>query len=330
MDSTARGRGFAWYAWAVLGFNLAVILCEAVVRATGSVETCGAPWPLCQGLVIPHFNRITAVIEFAHRASSGIDLVLVGGLVYLAFRQFARGDSVRRYATAAAFFTLTETLTGAALVLYGEVGKKISLSSVGILSLHLANTFLLLAALALTAWGTWEPASQPTARKLVETRAGKPFRLRLAFGTGVVATFIVAIFGTIELFRAGSLVHAMHWDFAAPISPIMIVRIIYPLIAFVSGIYLLVLGAYEFLTGTPAARRLAEWLLGLVVLHLWTSVFSVLVISPIWRQVVNLFATDLIWVALVVLAAEALGWRRAVPPVPPQLELAAATGTPHP
>jgi len=46
----ARGeRRFAIYAWAVLAYNLPVILWGAVVRVTGSGAGCGDHWPLCMG-----------------------------------------------------------------------------------------------------------------------------------------------------------------------------------------------------------------------------------------------------------------------------------------
>jgi heme A synthase len=39
----------ARFAWAVLVYNVAVILWGAYVRATGSGAGCGAHWPLCNG-----------------------------------------------------------------------------------------------------------------------------------------------------------------------------------------------------------------------------------------------------------------------------------------
>ncbi len=149
--SLASDRRFAAYAWCVLGYNLLVILWGAVVRATGSGAGCGEHWPLCQGVVIPHASQIATLIEFAHRASSGIAVILVVLLLVFAFRQFSSGHVVRRHAAAALIFTLTEGLIGAALVLFGQVGTNASLTRAWILSLHLTNTFLLLAFLALTA-----------------------------------------------------------------------------------------------------------------------------------------------------------------------------------
>lgn len=121
--SPAWDRRFAFCAWSVLAYNLLVILWGAVVRATGSGAGCGEHWPLCQGVVIPHAAQIATLIEFAHRISSGLAVILVVLLLVLAWRQFPAGHPARRYAAAALVFTLTEGLIGAALVLFGQVGN---------------------------------------------------------------------------------------------------------------------------------------------------------------------------------------------------------------
>ena len=61
----------ARYAWAVLAYNVAVILWGAYVRATGSGAGCGAHWPLCNGEVVPRAAGVATLIEFSHRATSG-------------------------------------------------------------------------------------------------------------------------------------------------------------------------------------------------------------------------------------------------------------------
>ena len=155
--SSSWNRRFGLYAWCVLAYNLVVILWGAVVRATGSGAGCGEHWPLCQGVVIPHAAQIATLIEFAHRASSGVAVILVVLLLVFAFRQFASGHAVRRYAAAALIFTLTEGLIGAALVLFGQVGNNASLTRAGVLSLHLINTLLLLASIALAARAAGAP-----------------------------------------------------------------------------------------------------------------------------------------------------------------------------
>ena len=62
----------ARYAWGVLGINLLVILWGAYVRATGSGAGCGSHWPLCNGEVVPRSAGLATLIEFTHRATSGV------------------------------------------------------------------------------------------------------------------------------------------------------------------------------------------------------------------------------------------------------------------
>ena len=52
------------FAWAVVGYNVLVIVWGAVVRATGSGAGCGDNWPLCNGQVVPLNPRVATVIEF--------------------------------------------------------------------------------------------------------------------------------------------------------------------------------------------------------------------------------------------------------------------------
>src|SRR5690242_11087890 len=65
--SHARQRRFARYAWAVLLYNLPVILFGAYVRATGSGAGCGPHWPFCGEAAGWH-----RTVEFTHRLSSGM------------------------------------------------------------------------------------------------------------------------------------------------------------------------------------------------------------------------------------------------------------------
>ena len=77
-----------------LGINLVVILLGALVRATGSGAGCGRSWPTCHGTLVPELEGATA-IEFTHRASSGIALIVVAVMVWLAFKVTERGHPAR-------------------------------------------------------------------------------------------------------------------------------------------------------------------------------------------------------------------------------------------
>ena len=159
MQIQSSARRFARYAWSVLAFNIAVVLWGAFVRATGAGAGCGQHWPLCNGEILPRSPSLNTIIEFTHRATSGIDLVLVALLVFWAFRAFPKYHAVRQAATLSAVFLMTEALLGAALVLLEHVAGNQSSARAYSLSAHLLNTLTLLACLTLTAW--WATHDRP-------------------------------------------------------------------------------------------------------------------------------------------------------------------------
>ena len=144
----ASYRRFALW---VLGYNVAVALWGAMVRATGSGAGCGAHWPLCNGQMLPHSPAVETLIELVHRVMSGVAILLLVALVIGAFRSLPRGHAGRRSAVAAALFMVLEAAVGAALVLFGWVAKDASAARGGVVVIHLVNTFLLLGTIALTA-----------------------------------------------------------------------------------------------------------------------------------------------------------------------------------
>src|SRR5205807_5420529 len=147
----APHRVFARFAWFVLAWNLAVVLWGALVRITGSGAGCGNHWPLCNGQFTPNPTAAT-LIEYTHRAMTGLDSVLIVALWIGAFRAFPRRHPARLGATLSAVFLGTEALIGAALVKLDHVARNASAWRGLSLSTHLINTLTLLACLALTAW----------------------------------------------------------------------------------------------------------------------------------------------------------------------------------
>ena len=94
-------KRFGPFAWVVLAFNLIVILWGGFVRASGSGAGCGAHWPVCNGQLIPRDAAIETLIEYSHRLTSGVALLMLLVLVIWAFRSFPARHRVRRVALAA-------------------------------------------------------------------------------------------------------------------------------------------------------------------------------------------------------------------------------------
>ena len=295
---------FAIYAWAVLAYNLLVILWGAYVRASGSGAGCGSHWPLCKGEVIPLAPQIATLVEFSHRMTTGLAGLLVIGLVVGAFLAFPRGSAVRLGAALSLVFILVEGLVGALQVLLGLTADNASVGRAVIGSIHLANTFLMLAAMTLTAW--WASGGGP-----IQLRRQGP--LGWVFAVGLLGVLLVGASGAITalgdtLFPSDSLAAGLQADFSTGAHFLIQLRVIHPILAVLVGIYSMVAGRLAAAwRPSVATQRLAGVLIGLFGIQLLIGVLNVALLAPIYMQIIHLFMADLVWVALVLAAAAALG-----------------------
>jgi heme A synthase len=296
--SAPRQRRFAIFAWAVLAYNLAVVLWGAYVRATGSGAGCGNHWPLCDGPVTPQTPAGATVIEFTHRVTSGLDLMLVAALLVWAYRAYPKRHRVRLGATLSAIFLVTEALLGAALVLLDHVARNASSSRAWSLSAHLINTLTLLACLALTAWwGVGRPAVR------LRGRAAWMAAVTLtAFAVLGVSGAIAALGDT--LFPASSLAAGFARDFDPSANLFVRLRVWHPLIAAGAGAWVLYYAASAVSSGL--GRRLSYTVLALAGGQLAAGAINLLLLAPVGMQLVHLLLADLLWIALVLLSAERL------------------------
>jgi heme A synthase len=294
---------FAQYALLVLLYNLGVILWGAYVRASGAGAGCGSHWPLCNGEVIPRAPNMQTLIEFSHRLTSGVALLLVVGLVVWAFRAYARGHAARRWAVFSLLFILTEALIGAGLVLFEYVAENASIARALWMSGHLINTNLLLAALALTLWSA---ANDAQIHWRGQGLVG--WLLALAF----VGTMILGVSGAVTalgatLFPVTSLAEGLRQDLSPTAHVLIRLRFFHPFIALLMGVFLL-LAASFVRAWRPAlgTKRWAKALAALVVIQLFAGLSNLLLHAPIWLQLTHLLLADLVWIALVLLAVTAL------------------------
>jgi heme A synthase len=294
---------FAKYAWFALTFNLLVIVWGAYVRASGSGAGCGSHWPLCNGEVIPGSPTIKTIVEFSHRLSSGLALLLVAGALVWAFRAYAPKHRLRRYAAAAMFFMLMEAAIGAGLVLFEMVAENKSIARALWVSAHLVNTFLLVGTLALMAW------TATTGGRLNVRGQGSINRV---FAAAIVATLILGVSGAVSalgatLFPVTSLAGGLKQDLSPSAHILVRLRIFHPLIAIGVG-GLLILTSFFARSRRPdnGVRRWSGALVALVLVQLGAGAVNMLLHAPIWLQLVHLLLSDLVWVALVLLGCAAL------------------------
>jgi heme a synthase len=291
----------ARFAWATLAGNIAVVLWGAYVRATGSGAGCGNKWPLCGGNVLGTSAKSQTIIEFTHRVTSGVVLLMVAALVVWCWRATSRGHWARYSAIVAAVFLANEALLGAALVLLDHVAQDRSSGRIFFLCLHFGNTLLLLATLALTA--AW-------LSKGGRFRLTRNTRQKVVVGIGLLATMVIGITGAVAalgdtLFPATSLRSSFMQDFS-PGAPVLLrFRLLHPAVALIAAGYIL------WLIGKTSRRggRRSKAATGLVVLllaQLGIGILNVLLLTPIWLQILHLLVGDVFWIALVLASAELL------------------------
>jgi heme A synthase len=294
---------FARFAWTVLAYNLAVIVWGAYVRASGSGAGCGAHWPLCDGKIVPRPRSVEMAIELSHRVTSGVALVLVVVMCVWAFRVYPPGSSVRRGAMASVAFIIGEALVGAGLVLFALVAHDASIKRALSMSLHLTNTFFLLASMALTAWwATGFSGLLLRGQGAVRWLLGAALASMLVLGTSGA----VAALGD-TLFPARSLADGLAQDVSATAHVFLRLRLLHPFIA--TGAALLVLGAVagaRWLRPSPRVRMMSRLAAALFVVQYGAGLLNVTLLAPIPMQLVHLVLADLVWIALVLLAASAL------------------------
>ena len=164
------------------------------------------------------------------------------------------------------------------------------------ITIHLVNTFLLLGALALTAWwasGRGVPRRGSIPPKVLRRLAVAAGALVLVGAAGAITALGDTLFPPDE-FGAG---------FAADPTGGLLVRLrwVHPIIAVATAGYLLHLARR-----LPAPERMRSALASLVVVQVAAGLVNVALAAPVWMQVVHLFLADAIWILFVVTASESL------------------------
>jgi heme A synthase len=299
-NTAGRGRAAAArFAWATLCVNVAVVLWGAYVRATGSGAGCGNKWPLCGGPIVGASARTQTLIEFTHRATSGVALVMVAALVVLCWRVTVRGDLARYASVLAAVFLANEALLGAALVLLDHVAQDKSSGRVVFLCLHFGNTLLLLATLALTASWLSKGRNLAVSHSLPSMAA--------VIG-GLLATMFIGVTGAVAalgdtLFPATSVRASIAQDFSPAAPALLHFRLMHPVVAVIAGCYVL----WVILRSAGAGSgltRIARAFVVLLFAQAGLGVLNVLLLTPVWLQIVHLLVGDVLWILLVLASSD--------------------------
>jgi heme a synthase len=271
--------------------NLIVILLGATVRATGSGAGCGRSWPSCQGQLVPALEGATA-IEFAHRAASGLALVVVAWMIIRVFRESSRGALVRRGAVAVGISIVVEALIGMVIVLAEWVADDASIARAVSVPIHLVSTFVLLAGLVMTRY--WLVTDVRSHRRLRDQRALVLIGvgMLLIAATGAVTALADTLFPK-EFDARTAMTAGEHF--------LTRLRVAHPVVAVVAGA-----AAAWF-----AARRLdgpgsdpAKIVVGAVVIQIALGAANVALLTPLALSLIHLLVADILWMAWVWLGLE--------------------------
>ena len=124
-----------------------VLLAGALVTKTNSGRGCGDDWPLCNGKFIPAYT-LESMLEYSHRAVSGIVGILVLITAIVIYRAYGRRSEPFVHAMGALLFTIIQAILGAMAVKWEQ--------SSAVMALHfgfslLAFSFTLLLVLSVSA-----------------------------------------------------------------------------------------------------------------------------------------------------------------------------------
>ncbi|MFE8605033.1 COX15/CtaA family protein [Archangium violaceum] len=303
MSASVSSRGFRVLSWSTLVYTLAVVLWGAFVRATGSGAGCGDHWPVCNGEVVPRAPTLQTIIEYTHRLTSGLAMVLAVVLCVWGLRAHAKGHPVRKAAVFSLVFMLTEAAVGAGLVLFKMVAGNESLARAWWMAAHLINTFLLVGAMALTCW--WAEGRE----RLTWRQQGLTGWL---LGGSLAGLLVLGVSGAIAalgdtLFPASSLAEGFRQDISPTAHVLLRLRVLHPVLAVVMGALVVFSAAtVARLRPSPETKRAAAQLGVLYALQLVVGMVNLLLLAPVGMQLVHLLMADVVWIVLVRLSAAGL------------------------
>ena len=204
---------------------------------------------------------------------------------------------------------IVESLLGAALVLFGWVDQDASVGRQIVVPLHLTNTFLLLAALSLTAW--WA-SGNPAPRT-----AGRAREVRWLW-LGAVAMLVIGTSGALNaladtLFAADSVLGGVR-DELDPDAPLLVqIRAFHPVLSIVLGLAVGYIAQTLSRDAEAPTRRLSMIIVGLIVAQFFVGIANIFLLTPVETQVLHLAMADAIWIAFVLFGASLLGEPATVP-----------------
>jgi heme A synthase len=140
----------------------------------------------------------------------------------------------------------------------------------------------------------------------------------LQLGIGLIGIILVSAAGAVTalgdtLFPSQTLAAGLNADFDPTTAFLLRLRVIHPIVAILTVVFLLMLSRSLLNSDRPPAiTNSVRRLYLLIALQIVAGVLNVVLLAPLWMQVLHLVLADAFWLNLVVLTAEILAQPSAV------------------
>lgn len=281
---------FQKFALSLLIYTVLVILWGAWVRISHSGDGCGDTWPLCHGQLIPDAERGKTWVEYGHRLMSGIYGLVVIYFWWVARKVFTKDSFARKAAFATLFFTITEALLGAKLVLFQLVTTNDTPYRAFVMALHQLNSFMLTGAVALAfASALEDKVSRASAKKY----SAIPWLIVFIGITGAWASLSNSLFPTNNLWEG------LVADFSSSSHFLIRLRVLHPIIALVGGGSLALFFWIKSQTAeSHYIQKRSFQLFTVLVGALLFGIATLLLHAPVWMKIAHLAIAHSVWVLL--------------------------------
>ena len=294
-DGKIQNPRFARFAIGTLAYTVATILWGAWVRITGSGAGCGSHWPTCNGEVIPPSPSVETLIEFSHRLTSGLTLILAIILFIWGRKIAEKGSLLRKGVGGNLFFVLAEAALGAGLVIFELVENNDSVERAVVIALHLVNTFGLIGYGTVAIWAALGRDVGPAYAQWKRTFWPSTALLLFVGMSGAITALGDTLF---PVDTSIGLMDRLQSDLSPSEHFLVRLRYIHPIASIALGGLLLWFCSGPWRT-VPQAQKAVNILAGTVLLQLGLGWLNVQLGAPGWMQILHLLMADILWIAFV-------------------------------
>ena len=297
-----------YFSISVILFTLFNVALGAIVRATGSGAGCGISWPSCNGSLLISGQNEAELIEYMHRLSSGINLLLVFLLFYIVYQYARKNKNALSFTLLSVFFIILEAVIGAIIVLFQWVADDASIARAIIVPFHLINTFFLMFVLVGASWSLRQESSITLQYKNMYANY-----YWNKFLIGIFFFFLLSISGATSaladsLFSLGDLKSEFIADFSTRSHFLTRLRILHPILAIITAGWLIFFARkiIDNVSSSIINVQLFRILLLLFLLEFVIGMLNIILLVPILLQITHLLFAHFVWITVTLFIFEGL------------------------